>query len=126
MSSTGATRINSDENTLRHLNEEYVRSFMEADVEWYRQNLAGDFQVIDSDGAELDKAAFLIQTAKGPDVAAYKLDKVNVRFYGDVALVQATGIFTRKDGSTGTSRYTDIYVRDGKDWKVVSAQITRC
>lgn len=126
MSSTGATRINSDENTLRHLNGEYVRSFMEADVEWYRQNLAGDFQVIDSDGAELDKAAFLIQTAKGPDVAAYKLDKVNVRFYGDVALVQATGIFTRKDGSTGTSRYTDIYVRDGKDWKVVSAQITRC
>jgi hypothetical protein len=126
MSSTGATRINSDENTLRHLNGEYVRSFMEADVEWYRQNLAGDFQVIDSDGAELDKAAFLIQTAKGPDVAAYKLDKVNVRFYGDVALVQATGIFTRKDRSTGTSRYTDIYVRDGKDWKVVSAQITRC
>jgi hypothetical protein len=126
MSSTGATRINSDENTLRHLNEEYVRSFMEADVEWYRQNLAGDFQVIESDGAELDKAAFLIQTAKGPDVAAYKLDKVNVRFYGDVALVQATGIFTRKDGSTGTSRYTDIHVRDGKDWKVVSAQITRC
>lgn len=126
MSSTGATRINSDENTLRHLNGEYVRSFMEADVEWYRQNLAGDFQVIDSDGAELDKAAFLIQTAKGPDVAAYKLDKVNVRFYGDVALVQATGIFTRKDGSTGTSRYTDIYVRDGKDWRVVSAQITRC
>lgn len=126
MSSTGATRINSDENTLRHLNGEYVRSFMEADVEWYRQNLAGDFQVIDSDGAELDKAAFLIQTAKGPDVAAYKLDKVNVRFYGDVALVQATGIFTRKDGATGTSRYTDIYVRDGKDWRVVSAQITRC
>jgi hypothetical protein len=40
--------------------------------------------------------------------------------------VQATGLFTRKDGSTGTSRYTDIYVRSGKDWKVVSAQITRC
>jgi hypothetical protein len=126
MSSTGATTMSSDENILRRMNEEYIRSFMEADVEWYRQNLAEDFQVIESDGAELDKAAFLIQTAKGADVAAYKLQKVNVRFYGEVALVQATGLFTRKDGSTGTSRYTDIYVRSGKDWKVVSAQITRC
>jgi ketosteroid isomerase-like protein len=126
MSSTGAKPMSSDENTVRHLNEEYIRSFMESDVEWYRQHLAEDFQVIESDGAELDKAAFLIQTAKGPDVAAYKLQKVSVRFYGEVALVRATGIFTRKDGSNGTSRYTDIYVRSGKDWKVVSAQITRC
>ena len=126
MASTAARPTSSDENALRHLNEEYIRSFMESDVEWYRQHLDEDFQVIESDGAELDKAAFLIQTAKGPDVAGNELKKVNVRFYGDVALVQATGVFTRKDGSTGTSRYTDIYVRAGKDWKVVSAQITRC
>jgi ketosteroid isomerase-like protein len=126
MCATGATPMSSDENAIRHLNEEYIRSFMEGDVEWYRQHLAEDFQVIESDGAELDKAAFLIQTAKGPDVAAYKLQKVDVRFYGEVALVRATGLFTRKDGSTGTSRYTDIYMRSGKDWKVVSAQITRC
>jgi uncharacterized protein DUF4440 len=126
MASIAGTSISSDESTLRHLNEEYIRSFMDSDVEWYRLHLAEDFQVIESDGAELDKAAFLIQTAKGPDVAGYELKKVNVRFYGDVAVVQATGLFTRKDSSTGTSRYTDIYVRAGKDWKVVSAQITRC
>ena len=44
MPTTAATPISSDENTLRHLNEEYIRSFMESDVEWYRQHLAEDFQ----------------------------------------------------------------------------------
>jgi ketosteroid isomerase-like protein len=126
MASTATKLMSADESILRHLNEQYIRAFMESDVEWYRKYLADDFMVIESDGSVLDKPAFLIQTAKGPDVAAYKLAKVDVRFYGEVALVQATGIFTRKDGTTGTSRYTDIYFRKGKDWRVVSAQITRC
>jgi ketosteroid isomerase-like protein len=117
--------MNSDENTIRRLNEEYIRAFMQADVAWYARYLADDFVVIESDGTVLNKAEFLTQTAKGPDVATYKLEQVNVRFYGEVALVRATGLFTRKDGSPGTSRYTDIYVRNGTDWKAVSAQITR-
>jgi hypothetical protein len=29
-----------------------------------------------------------------------------------------------KDGVPGLSRYIDVYVRTGDDWKVVSAQIT--
>ena len=60
-----------------------------------------------------------------PDVAAYRLANVRVRLYGGVALVQATGRFTRPDGRRGTSRYTDVYVRRNGTWKVVSAQITR-
>src|SRR3984885_9502347 len=84
MPSTAATPTSSDENTLRHLNEEYIRSFMESDVEWYRQHLAEDFQVIESDGAELDKAAFLIQTAKGPDIGGRGLKKVTGSFNGPV------------------------------------------
>jgi hypothetical protein len=43
--------------------------------------------------------------------------------YDAVAPVQATGRFTRADGSTGTSRYTDVYTTRDDSWKVVSAQI---
>jgi ketosteroid isomerase-like protein len=125
MVSTGVQSMKSDEDTLRRLNEEYVRAFMQADVAWYKQYLADDFMVIESDGSVLNKAQFLTETAKGPDVAAYKLEEVHVRFYGQVGIVRATGLFTRKDGTTGMSRYNDIYVRTGKEWKVVSAQITR-
>ena len=110
---------------LERLNQEYVDAFMNADVEWYREHLADDFVVIESDGAVLNKAEFLRNTAKGPDVADYTLQKVDVRIYGEVALVQATGLWTTKEGAKGISRYTDVYVLKGDEWKTVSAQITR-
>lgn len=115
----------SDERTLRRLNQEYADAFMNADVEWYREHLAEDFVVIESDGSVFNKAVFLTNTAKGPDVIEYKLQEVDVRIYGGVALVQATGLWTGKDESKGLSRYIDVYVKTGDDWKTVSAQITR-
>src|SRR5687768_6182770 len=101
----------SDEAILTELNERYVDSFMRGDVGWYKEHLADDFVCIESDGSVLDKAEFLRRTAKGPDVAAYRLARVRIRLYGDVALVHATGVFTRRDGTEGTSRYTDVYAR---------------
>jgi ketosteroid isomerase-like protein len=80
---------------------------------------------IESDGSVLDKVAFLQMTAGGSDLAEYQLEEVNVRQYGDVALVRATGRWRARDGRPGLSRYTDIYVRTGDDWRAVSAQITR-
>jgi ketosteroid isomerase-like protein len=117
--------ITSDQETLRRLNQEYVDAFMEADVNWYRQHLADDFVVIESDGSVLNKEEFLQQTAKGPDVADYKLHDVHINIYGETALVRATGVWMRADGSMGMSRYTDVYVRQNGGWKTVSAQITR-
>ncbi len=114
-----------DKTTLERLNQEYVDAFMNADVEWYREHLTDDFVVIESDGSVLNKTQFLSNTAKGPDVADYRLQDVNVRIYGNVALVQATGLWTGKDGSKGMSRYTDAYLKTGEEWKAVSAQITR-
>jgi ketosteroid isomerase-like protein len=114
-----------DRARLEQLNEQYIEAVMKADVNWYRQHLADDFVCIDSEGAVFDKEAFLQHTSRGPYVANYKLEDVKVRIYGETALVQATGYFTRKDGTPGMCRYTDVYVRAGSDWKVVSAQITR-
>ena len=113
-----------DEATLSELNAQYVAAFLAADVEWYRQHLADDFVCIELSGAMLDKAQFLRQTAAGPGVQAYQLQDVRIRIFGDVALIHATGTFTRLDGSTGTSRYTDIYAKTDGGWQAISAQIT--
>ena len=114
-----------DRATLERLNQEYVDAFMKADVEWYREHLAEDFVCIDSDGSILHKQQFLANTAKGPDVAEYKLEHVDVRIYENAALVMATGFWTGRNGSRGVSRYIDVYVKQGEEWKTVSAQITR-
>jgi len=114
----------SDSAILLRLNQEYVDAFMNADVDWYREHLADDFEGIESDGSLLNKADFLLNTLKGPDVIDYKLDSVEVRLYRDVALVRATGLWTGKNGCQGLSRYTDVYLKTTIGWKIVSAQIT--
>jgi len=115
----------SDQTTLRRLNQEYVDAFMNADVEWYREHLTDDFEVIESDGSVLNKAEFLTNTAKGPDVTEYKLQTVHVRVFGEVALIRATGRWTGRNGFQGLSRYTDVYLKTADGWKAICAQITR-
>jgi hypothetical protein len=123
---SGGTEGNAaDRHELERLNEQYVAAFLNADSEWYREHLADEFVCIESDGSVLDKSEFLRSAARGPDVATYRLEKVRVRFYGEVALVQATGKWVRPDGSTGLSRYIDVYVRAAEGWRTVSAQVTR-
>ena len=90
-----------DQTRLEHLNAEYVRAFMSSDVNWYEEHLVDDFVCIESDGSILNKSQFLSKTAEGPDVADYELQKVSVRIYGGVALVRATGLWTKEDQSSG-------------------------
>jgi len=115
----------SHERELRRLNEEYVRASLTGDVQWFAAHLAHDFVCIESDGSVHFRESFLGMAAFGSDLSEYKLDYVDVRFYGEVALVRASGSWARKDGSRGISRYTDVYAYNGDAWKVVSAQITR-
>lgn len=113
------------EQHLLRLNEQYVHASLTGDVEWFRAHLAEDFVCIESDGSVLFREGFLRAAALGCDLSGYKLDHVDVRFYGEVALVRASGSWISKTRVAGISRYTDVYVYDGAAWKVVSAQITR-
>lgn len=114
-----------EKDRLRRLNEDYIRAGLLGDVAWYETHLAEDFTCIEPDGDLLDKPAFLRVTAAGSGLTTYQLDDVSLRLYGEVALVQAQGTWTARDGTRGTSRYTDVYVRRNGAWEVVSAQVTR-
>lgn len=122
---TAMDEVSSREQHLLQLNEQYVQASLAGDIEWYRSHLADEFVCIDSDGSVHFKDAFLRMTALGSDVSEYRLDYVDVRFYGEVALVRASGSWRKGNGVSGISRYLDVYVRFGDEWKVVSAQITR-
>ncbi len=111
--------------TLLRLNQEYIDAFLKADVGWYSEHLVDDFVCIEPDASRIGRDEFLRETARGTDVVTYTLKNVQVRTFGSVALVHATGDFVRRDGSTGTSVYTDAWAQLGGKWKAVSAQITR-
>lgn len=124
-SHVAADALRTREQHLLRLNEQYVQASMAGDVEWFRAHLADDFVCIESDGSVQFRDGFLRAAAADSDLSEYKLDYVDVRFYGDVALVRASGSWVSKAHVSGISRYTDVYVYDGAAWKVVSAQITR-
>ena len=104
-----------------------MKAFREADVGWYDAHLAPDYVVISGDGSFHDRAAALANFAK-PSFATYMksfpVDKVTIRRFGDVALINAENAYEMKDGRTGVSRYTDIWHLHGGRWRCVAAHIT--
>lgn len=120
--------VGDDLDVLRELNESYVRAFREADVAWYDAHLTTDYGVVNSDGSFHDRARALVEFSKPEFATAIKsfpVAKVNIRRFGDVALIHAENDYELKDGRRGISRYTDIWHRqeDGR-WKCVAAHIT--
>ena len=123
----GRDPVGEDIAVLTALNAQYVQAFRDADVAWYDAHLAPDYQVVFGDGSVHDRAAALADFAKpyfAERIAAFPLDKVRIRRFGDVALIHAENAYTLKDGRKGVNRYTDIWVkRDGR-WRCVAAHIT--
>lgn len=116
-----------DEAVLRALNDNYVKAFREADVAWYDAHLAPDYLVVSSDGSLKDRGAALADFAKpvfAEHMRSFPVHKVNIRRFGDLALIHAENDFEMKDGRRGVSRYTDIWLkRDGR-WLCIAAHIT--
>jgi len=91
-------------------------------------NMAEDFWQIRSDGALIDKAAFL-RNILAPElvIEPYAVEDQEVRFFGDAALL--SGHSHMKGSYQGVPfathyRYIDVYARRGGRWQVVSVQIT--
>jgi uncharacterized protein (TIGR02246 family) len=112
---------------LRALNESYVDAFRRADVSWYDAHLAPDYVVVSSDGALKDRAAALADFAEpvfAESMRSFPVDKVNIRLFGDVAVIHAENAFELKDGRSGVSRYTDIWHKQDGRWQCIAAHLT--
>lgn len=122
----GTDPTGEDMQVLRQLNDSYVNAFRNADVAWYDAHLAPDYVVTNSDGSFSDRAAALAAFAR-PTFAThfrtFPVDQINIRRFGDVALIEAENAYETKDGRTGISRYIDIWQKVGGRWRCISAHI---
>ena len=114
-----------DREVLRALNENYVRSVAESDVRWFDENLSQDFLNTNPDCTIIDRAAFLERISKPAGVTGLHPENVNIRLFGDFAIIHARTVYTKPDGSAGTGRYTDIWARQGGRWLCVAAHVAR-
>jgi ketosteroid isomerase-like protein len=92
-------------------------------------NMADDFRQIDRAGNVETKKSF-VDGLVSPElqIDPYEVEDLDVRVYGDdVALLSGrTRMTGRYAGKPFAShyRYIDIYVRHGREWKIVSVQIS--
>jgi ketosteroid isomerase-like protein len=114
-----------DSNTLRRLNEDYVRSVQLSDVRRFDELLADDFVNSNPDGSLVDKAGFLAQIARPAMIADLEAHDVLIRIMDDIAIIHARTTYRKPDGQAGAGRYTDVWARRQGQWLCVSAHVTR-
>lgn len=115
----------SDLETLRGLNDDYIRSVQRSDVRRFSEILAEDFLNSNPDGTLVDRAGFLSQIAKPATIANLKAEDVRIRIFGDFALIHARTTYATQEGRAAAGRYTDIWARRNGRWLCVAAHVTR-
>jgi ketosteroid isomerase-like protein len=121
-----ATATQTEVETLQQLNRDYITSVQTSDVRRFEEILAEDFLCSNPDGSLIDRAAFLIQTARPVTISNLEARDLVVRIIGDVAIIHARTTYTLPDGRAASGRYTDIWARRQDRWLCVSAHVTRC
>lgn len=114
----------SDSAKLVQLNRGYVDAFMKGDAAWYDAHLMPEFECLCPDGSVVSRSDFLAAAQRPMTNRSFSLDSVRVKLLGDVAVITAITPFVRADGTAGTNRYTDIWVRRRGSWMTLQAQIT--
>jgi ketosteroid isomerase-like protein len=115
----------SDRETLESLNREYIASVQNSDVKRFGEILSDDFLNTNPDGSLVDKTGFLKQIAPPAKIRDLACHDVNVRIFGDFAIVHARTSYASLDGRPGSGRYTDIWARRDGRWLCVAAQVAR-
>jgi ketosteroid isomerase-like protein len=115
-----------DLEVLTGLNRDYIRSVQNGDVGRFEEILAADFRCSNPDGSLVDRSGFLAQTARPVTIANLAAHDVEIRMFGDIAIIHARTSYTTGDGRPGAGRYTDVWARQNEQWLCVSAHVTRC
>jgi hypothetical protein len=113
------------EQQLKKLEMQYADAGVKKDVAVLDRVLADDFAETAPDGVVYTKAEEMASLKSGEDVIfSYLYSDMKVRVYGDTAVVtyldKQKETFKGRDIS-GTSRWTDTWVKHGGSWQCVAS-----
>ena len=117
-----------DEQTLIRIQREWAEARVKGDSSYARRLEADDCTIVWPDGSIVNKQQDL-QTMTGDIVfTEFKIDDLRVRLYGDTGIVVGQGTIRADKGKQdllgGKFVWTDTFVKQGGQWKVVASQIT--
>ena len=117
-----------DEQALTKIQHEWAEARVKGDSSYTRRIEADDCTIVWPDGRIVNKRQDL-QTMIGEIVfTEFKIDDLRVRLYGDTGIVIGQGLLKAHKGKQdlldGKFVWTDTFVKQGDQWKVVASQIT--
>ena len=117
-----------DEQALMKIQHEWAEARVKGDSSYTRRIEADDCTIVWPDGRIVNKRADL-ETMTGDIVfSEFKIQNLRVRLYGDTGIVIGEGIIKANEGKQvllgGKFVWTDTFVKESGQWKVVASQIT--
>lgn len=109
---------------VRSMNDNYIRSWRQRDMEWFRQNLSDEYVCTAPDGSVLSKQEFISYPDQSSQITDSRVEDLKVTVYGNTAVVTGNNVVFWKNGKVSATRYTDTYAKLNGKWKAVSAQLT--
>ena len=118
---------NSVEQELKRLENEWLNSYLRGDKQTFDRIVADDFTRTDESGKFATKAEerALVQAPPASVSASLTNEDMQVRVYGNSAIVTGL-IVSRVQGSLSfQSRFTDTFIQRGPRWEVVARHYSR-
>jgi ketosteroid isomerase-like protein len=116
-----------EEQALTKIQHEWAEARIKGDSSYTRSIEADDCTIVWPDGSIVNKRADL-QTMTDIKFSEFKIQNLQVRLYGDTGNVVGEGAIKAHKGKQDLIRgkfvWTDTFVKQGGQWKVVASQIT--
>jgi len=116
-----------EEQALMKIQHEWAEARIKCDSSYTRRLEAADCTMVWPDGSIVNKRADL-QSMTDMAFSEFKIQNLQVRLYGDTGIVVGQGIIKAQQGKQdllgGKFVWTDTFVKQGGEWKVVASQIT--
>jgi hypothetical protein len=126
----GKTAETDDLKILSALNAQFIKNFINQDTASHNTIIHRDFVCIQGNGIIVRREEYMKGWANGYSHSGYKTfaftDEL-IRIFGNVALILSRTPYTKEvDGKiiSGSSVYTDTYIKENGRWWCVQAQIT--
>jgi ketosteroid isomerase-like protein len=115
------------EQALMKIQHEWAEARVKGDSSYTRRIEADDCTIVWPDGRIVNKRGDL-QSMTDIVFSEFKIDHLQVRLYGDTGIVVGEGIIKAHKGKQdllgGKFVWTDTFVKQVGQWKVVASQIT--
>jgi hypothetical protein len=118
----------SDMEFIKFLEEAWVNAIVHKNVDVLNRVMSDNFTGVSANGQQYTKPEAIADVRSGfYAVEKMELQNVNVRLFGDVALVkfyQNEKSTLGEENSTGRYAFTDIWVKRDGEWRAISSQGT--